>query len=172
VGPRFKKLRSSGFEPDLNAAGAKIALGCGPGIGVNIKGVVGAGLHAGLAADALASLALFLTVVAHLKSDATIGGSIRTVLHSRRPACIHPLGEFFVKRFINQATFQNDNLLPKGVRDDLVGFNSRVKAHEPGVILCFLVAAQNLLPDTFTLYARTNAALDRPPRHLIDIKEL
>ena len=40
------------FEADVHPVGAVIALGSGAGIWVNVERIVGAGLHAGLAADA------------------------------------------------------------------------------------------------------------------------
>jgi len=43
---------AGGLKPDLYAVRAEITFGRGPGIGIDVQGVVGAGLHAGLATDA------------------------------------------------------------------------------------------------------------------------
>ena len=45
-------IHTGRFQADVNPVGAVVALGSGVGVGVNVKGVVRASLHARLAADA------------------------------------------------------------------------------------------------------------------------
>ncbi len=65
------------FQPEVNAVGAIIAFGGGMGFWIDIKGIVGAGLHTPLATDTASLIKINDSVWAYEE------GRDRTNLHAR-----------------------------------------------------------------------------------------
>ena len=81
---------ASRFQPQIGAMGAKVTFGCGVGTGIDVNGVIGAGLHARLAADATGRIKFNDAV------GALVHGRHRTDTHARRVGAVVAAGHLEV----------------------------------------------------------------------------